>query len=168
LRVVPSVETSIKETLRTDESLGRLTDAERAVLHCRGVLVEIQDPVGVVAGSDDHVDPQVVDSDHVPMIDDSDQVAVPPALLLGWEQDRLIDLEPIIEQYEAALLVRSIVEVKSPVVDDGVAKTQPRRAQLSVAHHGHRRRCTLGSISHTQQLRWSTTRRSTVFGTDQP
>lgn len=47
-----------------------------------------------------------------------------------------MDLEPIIEQHEAAPLIRPVVEVKSPVVDDDVAKTQPRRVQLPVAHHG--------------------------------
>ncbi len=123
LWVVPAVEKSIKETLSADESLGRLTHAERAVLYGCGELIEIQDPVGRVVGSHDHVDPQVVDRDHAPMISDSNQVAIPPALLLRWKYDRLIDLERIIEKHEAALLIWSIVEVKSPVVDDGVAKT---------------------------------------------
>jgi hypothetical protein len=71
------------------------------------------------------------------VINDSDEVAVPPAALLLREDHGLVDLESGVEQYEAALLVVDALPGESPVVHDGLAVAITACADAAVADDGH-------------------------------
>ena len=74
-----SVQSSFKEALQAGQPVGGIGDAEVTAGQGLAVLVEIENPVGMVRWPDDDVDPQIVDPDEVSLVRHPDQIAIPPA-----------------------------------------------------------------------------------------
>src|SRR5581483_535862 len=81
------------------------------------------------------------------------QVAVPPALSLGWKNHRLVDLKAVIEQHEAALFPVAALVLESPVVDDHLVQPPTGRADLPISDDRDGREPLREAVRHVEQCR---------------